>query len=164
MEEPLNEGTITTNDDSRLIIESDNTVFCTAVDLIAGQNYIAGNVSVSIDGDDLIITYSSTGGWELNVTHLYVGACSEIPQTGSGNPKIGHFPLSASHPPGTTEVIYTLDINTLPNCLCIAAHAEVSLDNGGSTQEETAWAEGPSFPGNSWAMYFSYCLNQCSQY
>jgi hypothetical protein len=144
----------------RLVVNSDGPVFCTEVDLIAGQNYDAGNVSVSKDGDNLIITYQTEGDWTLDATHLYVGDCELRPANNPGNPLIGHFPYAASHPAGTTTYTYTIDTSNMPDCICIAAHAEVSSPNG----SETAWADGEPYGGNSWAMYFSYCLSQCGVY
>lgn len=41
---------------------------------------------------------------------------------------------------------------------CLAAHAEVSGPTGG----ETAWAEGPSFEGNSWAMFVEGLMGGCT--
>ncbi len=131
--------------------------FCSQVDLIAGQNYDSGNVEVVIDGENLLITYTMEGDWVLNASHLFVGDCSERPANKSGNPRIGHFPYSATHSQGTTSYTYSIPLATLPNCLCIAAHAEVN----GPTGSETAWADGLPYGGNSWAMYFEFCLDQC---
>ncbi|WP_131811158.1 hypothetical protein [Aequorivita soesokkakensis] len=124
---------------------------------MAGQHYDSGNVEVAIDGENLLVTYTMEGDWVLNATHLFVGECSERPANKSGNPKIGHFPYAATHAQGTTSYTYSIPIASLPNCLCIAAHAEVSGPSG----NETAWGAGLPYGGNSWAMYFEYCLDQC---
>lgn len=131
--------------------------FCTQVDLIAGQNYDSGNVEVAIDGENLLVTYTMEGEWVLNATHLYVGDCSGRPANNPGNPLIGQFPLAETHAVGTTSYTYSIPLATLPNCLCIAAHAEVSGPSG----NETAWANGLPYGGSSWAMYFEYCIDQC---
>lgn len=131
--------------------------FCTQVDLIAGQNYDSGNVEVLIEGENLLITYTMEGDWVLNATHLYVGDCAERPANNPGNPLIGQFPLAETHAQGTTSYTYAIPLATLPNCLCIAAHAEVNGPSG----SETAWANGLTYGGNSWAMYFEYCLDHC---
>jgi len=131
--------------------------FCTQVDLIAGQNYDSGNVEVAIEGENLLVTYTMEGDWLLKATHLYVGDCSERPANNPGNPLIGQFPLAETHPAGTTTFTYSISIATLPDCLCIAAHAEVSGPSG----NETAWANGLPYGGSSWAMYFEYCISQC---
>lgn len=131
--------------------------FCTQVDLIAGQNYDSGNVEVAIDGENLLITYTMEGDWVLIATHLYVGDCAGRPANNPGNPLIGQFPYAATHTQGTTSYTYSIPLATLPNCICIAAHAEVSGPSG----RETAWANGLPYGGNSWAMYFEYCLSQC---
>ena len=41
-------------------------------DLIAGQYYDVGNVSVWNDGSNLYVMYNTTSGWNLAETHLHV--------------------------------------------------------------------------------------------
>jgi len=136
---------------------------CLEVDLFAGQFHDAGNVIVNVDNGILTVTYETEGDWELDATHLYVGACNAIPVNRKGNPKIGRFPYKENHPDGTTSVVYSIDVSNLPNCICIAAHAVVSIDAPGTpNQVETAWGDGTTFPGGSWAMYFDFCLDQCT--
>lgn len=132
---------------------------CLTVNLIAGQHHIAGTVTVVIDGEDLIITYTTNEDWIIDATHLSIGNCEEqtIPTTGSGNPKVGHFEHSTTHSDGTNVVTYVLNASVLDDNYCFAAHAEVSGPTGG----ETAWAEGEDFDGNNWAMYVSALLSDC---
>lgn len=132
---------------------------CTTVNLIAGQNYIAGTVTVDTDGEDLRITYSTNGDWTIQATHMSIGNCDEqwVPTTGSGNPKVGKFEHSSSHSTGVNQVVYLIDSSVLNEAYCFAAHAEVSGPTGG----ETAWAEGLDFGGNSWAMYKEAFLSDC---
>lgn len=122
-------------------------------DLIAGQNEIVGTVTVESDGNYITVTYNTINGWEIDATHLYVGACEDRPANNPGNPLIGHFPYASTHPGGTTDFTYTLDSAEVGCSGCVAAHAEVSNISGGS---ETAWANGLPYGGNSWAMYFEY--------
>ncbi|MBN2867845.1 MAG: hypothetical protein JXK08_04170 [Flavobacteriaceae bacterium] len=133
---------------------------CMTTNLIAGQNHIAGTVSVDFDGVDLIITYTTNGDWSIQATHLSIGNCAEqtIPTTGSGNPKIGHFEHSTTHNPDVDVVAYYIDPAALTENYCFAAHAEVNGPTGG----ETAWAEGTDFDGNSWAMYVEALLSDCN--
>jgi len=151
-------------ENSRQMDQSPAQEHCFEVDLLAGQFTDAGNITVDIENGFLIVSYEAEGDWEIDATHLYVGDCDEIPVNKKGNPKIGHFPYSDTHPDGTTLVSYSIDVNDLPNCLCIAAHAEVSIDVPGTpNQSETAWGEGSPFEGNSWAMFFEFCQTQCQQ-
>ena len=100
-----------------------------------------GTVDVYTDGDIVTVTYTITDpDWTLELTHLWIGDCGDLPTNNPGNPLIGQFPYSESHP-GATEYSYTIDVSTLDG-FCIAAHAEV---NG--TTSETAWAEGMPFVG-----------------
>jgi hypothetical protein len=133
---------------------------CSEVNLIAGQNQVAGKVSVDMQETDLIITITTDPGWTISETHLSIGNCDEqwVPTTGSGNPKIGHFEHSTSHNGDVTQVSYTLDSNVLDEAYCFAAHAVVSGPTGG----ETAWGEGLDFDGNSWAMYVEANKSDCN--
>ena len=150
----------TTIDESRRF--DPNAPNCyTEVGLIAGQHHDAGIVSYQVVNAELIVTYTSTGGWEIGATHLYVGDCNAIPTNRQGNPKVGRFPYKSTEDPGTTEVIWTIPVSEFPECGCIAAHAELSLNTGNGNQNETGWAEGEQMPGNSWAMFFDYCVTGC---
>ena len=133
--------------------------YCLTSNLIAGQNYVAGQVSAHVEGDLIIITYTTNEDWVINATHLSIGNCNEqwVPTTGSGNPKVGKFAHSSEHSEGINQVSYTLEVGVIDYEFCFAAHAEVT----GPTGNETAWAEGPAFSGNSWAMYVEALLSDC---
>ncbi len=146
------------------VVESDSSIddtsdeHCHTVNLIAGQHHEIGTVTIDIEGDNLIVTYITNGDWVLDATHLHITNCEEdgFPTTGSNNPKIGHFDYTSVHEDGTTQVTYTIDIGEITGELCFAALAEVD-----GPSEETAWAEGNDFGGNSWAMYFEADLTDC---
>jgi hypothetical protein len=125
--------------------------YCFSTKLIAGQHHEAGMVTITVTEDQLIITYTTNGDWTIDATHLSIGGCNDgsIPTNGSGNPQIGHFEYHSEHSDGVNQVTYTFDLDDIPDQFCFAAHAEVN----GPTGEETAWAEGEEFSGNSWAMY-----------
>ena len=139
------------------------TISCMTVNLIAGQNEIAGTVNVDTDGEDLIITYRTNQDWTIDATHLSIGDCDiqSMPTTGSGNPKIGKFDHSTKHSNGINEVSYFIDLSVFSeDNYCFAAHAVVT--NMISNETETAWAEGIDFGGNSWAMYVEGLLSYCN--
>lgn len=124
------------------------------VDLIAGQNIDVGSVTVTLDGDTVIVTYETDGDWSIDETHLFVGDLADLPTNGGGNPRIGHFPHNESHTAGTTTVIVST-IELLPGeCAYVAAHAVVGNSSG---QEETAWGDGEPIGGNNWSMMFEVC-------
>ncbi|WP_299437676.1 hypothetical protein [uncultured Aquimarina sp.] len=135
------------------------------------------------EGDSSSFKSTNTNGsWTLKATHLYVGTCEDMPMTKKGNPKIGKFPYKTEHFGGVNEYTYTIPLSDIGECFCLAAHAEVdcgectednndddtdnpptatlkSNDDGNNyCGEETAWATGDGFPGNSWAMYTEICL------
>jgi hypothetical protein len=130
--------------------------------LWAGQNIFVGNgIVVLLNSDNTIeVTYNTDGDWEILETHLYIGPYADVPLNGANNPKIGQFPYAQVHPAGTTTVTYNgPELSTAQDvvgCFIVAAHAVVR--NTVTDEEETAWLEGTSFPGNSWAMYAQICL------
>lgn len=168
----LEENTIDPN--IRVIEGTNNNLFSRStteaelvVDLIAGQNYIAGAVSVYASCDDVTIIYTTYSDWTIAATHMSFGDCNNqsIPTTHSGNPKIGKFDYSSTHSDGINEVSYIINREATGEDFCFAAHAVVYNING---EEETAWAEGLdedgnplTFSGNSWATFAQASLNDC---
>lgn len=133
-------------------------------DLIAGQTIDAGDVCLDVVGDNLVVTYTTTGGWELTQAHLWVGEnIASMPQTKKGNPKIGNFPYNSGDITGATSYSFSVPLSSLGSDLCdmtyyAAAHASVrKADGSGGYQTETGWASGDSIvPRGSWAMFFSF--------
>ena len=143
------------------------------VDLIAGQFTDVGSVMVTHDGINIYVTYYiDEPGWCLKETHLHVASnFAGIPQTKSGNPKVGHFQFKSGHD-CVQSYMYTVPIIwALGAEVVVAAHAVVAYDNAGGdaltkaasdeSSNETAWGDGLPFPGNNWAMYFDYTI--CSE-
>jgi len=121
------------------------------------HRFRVGWIYVWNDGVNLHVTYSNWG-IGMDETHLAVAeSLDDIPQTKSGNPKVGQFPYKHEGLGGVLTDPYTIPLDGWgPGTeLVIAAHA--ALVNG-----ETAWADcgGPlaQFPGNSWATYFNYTV------
>lgn len=134
----------------------------TEVLLIAGQTMTAGTITVSNDADFIYVTYTTTNGWVLTQTHLYVGDCALIPVNNPGNPIPGQFPYKAVHN-NITSYTYTVPISQIPagGCGCIAAHSVVKQLNGsgGTIQTQTGWGQGTliNLTGGNWGMKFDYC-------
>lgn len=147
--------------DGREVRRVDNCL-PTEVNLMAGQTMIAGTVTVSNDAEYIYVTYTTTGGWVLTQTHLYVGACNLIPVNNPGNPIPGQFPYSGTHN-NITTITYQVPISKIPlgGCGCIAAHAVVKQLNfsGGTIQTQTGWGQGTqiNLNGGNWGMKFDYC-------
>ena len=137
---------------------------CYTTNLIAGQHYTAGTVSIYTDGQNLIIEYATTGDWTIGVTHLNIGDCQDgwVPLTGSGNPKVGHFEYTEPSYVDTHQVVYIIPLESLGisegDTFCFAAHAEVDGPQGG----QTAWGEGTSFDGHNWGMYVETTFTDCN--
>ena len=138
-------------------------------DLIAGQNINAGNVCFEVVGANLLVTYTTTNGWELTEAHLWVGEnIADMPQTRKGNPKIGHFPYNSYDITGADSHSFLVPLSSLGDYLCgqtfyAAAYAEVRKALcGGGYQTESAWGSGWDIvPKGSWAMYFSFKFICC---
>ncbi|MFY1112186.1 MAG: hypothetical protein AB3K77_10970 [Methanosarcinaceae archaeon] len=105
------------------------------VDLVAGQNIDAGNITVWNDMENLSVKYAAEDGWVITETHLAVaGSLDGIPTTKKGSPIPGQFALTDTHDPAVTEYTYTISLDELgidPNdvedddTLFIATHAVV---------------------------------------
>ena len=110
-------------------------------DLIAGQDEEnpVGELTIYFDAlhTMMYVKYQTT---ECSIveTHLWVGTdLEDVPRTGSGNPKIGHFP-EVPMQVSTNEVIYEIPV-TISQTYYVLAHAVVDCPCLG---EETAWGEG----------------------
>ena len=63
-----------------------------SVPILAGQHEVAGEVTVDIIDEQLVIKYSSNDEWTIKEYHLHVSQDVEgIPSAPNGNPKIGLF-------------------------------------------------------------------------
>jgi hypothetical protein len=132
----------------------------TETTLMAGQSIPVGSVVVENDAQYLYVTYQTDGNWLITETHLDVATRPEdLKQTSKGNAVPGRFAYKSEHDPGATTVMHTIDLSAWPagTPLFLAAHSVVVSASG----TETAWAEGLAFPGNNWAMYFSYDIQSC---
>jgi hypothetical protein len=136
----------------------------TCAELLAGQTIPAGHVCFNvIDDFTMEVTFTTTGGWELEEAHLWVGCDPEgYPQTRKGNPIPGQFPYATGDIAGATTYTFVVDLTQLDclgtlncdpgNLLFAMAHAAVRLPDGsGGYQTETGWGDGSQVPGKNWA-------------
>lgn len=134
--------------------------------LVAGQNIDAGTVCTYVEGDSLVVEYTTTGGWELTEAHLWVGtSLTDMPQTKKGNPKIGNFPYLSGDITGASLYRFDAPLAAFGGELCdltlhLAAHAALQLPDGlGGYQTETGWGSGDRMvEKGSWATFFSVLL------
>jgi len=89
------------------------------VDLLAGQYMDAGDVTATIDGDYLVVTYNVDDDWDLLGSHLYVGL--EAPTKSAP----GLFPYNQDDFPSGVYTIALADIGYGGETIYIAAHAVV---------------------------------------
>ncbi|MCP4442272.1 MAG: hypothetical protein GY810_25470 [Aureispira sp.] len=132
--------------------------------IYGGQTIPVGDLIVNNDDDNVYVTYTTSGCWELSETHLYVGDPANIPTNNANTPIPGQFTYQASHSGGTTTYTYTVPLANLPACYAVAAHSSVVCTSAsGGTQQETAWSDGTDFPGtNRWGWYSEYCTQSCN--
>jgi hypothetical protein len=132
------------------------------IKLLAGQTTQAGIVSISNDKTNLYIKYITSDGWQIEKTHLYVGASDNNPAFLKENTQIGSFPYHTFHLPRTTAFTYTIPLTGLADCYNIAAQAEIVRvdDNDMVIKRENGWGQGRLIVGNNWAMVMNYCTQK----
>ncbi|HSH03924.1 MAG TPA: hypothetical protein VLL52_15520 [Anaerolineae bacterium] len=140
----------------------------TTTTLYAGQHINSGSVTIWNDADTLYVQFATVDGWTMVETHVHVGeTLADVPTTPAGNPKIGLFDYQTQHDPAVTEFTYEIPLDGFVggDSLVVAAHASLALvdDNGDVIQTETGWADGPDFPGNSWATYVEFTVQECEE-
>jgi hypothetical protein len=138
------------------------------VTLYAGQSIDAGTVCLSVSGDDLVVTYETTGDWGLLEAHLWIGtSLADMPQTNTGNPQLGLFPYKAEDLGDATSVSFHVPIESLGGepAVCdqsfyVVAHAALRRPDGeGGFQTETGFGDGDLINEyGSWATYFDVTL------
>lgn len=123
------------------------------VTLYAGQDIDVGTVSLSLEGETLTVTYSTTGNWTISETHLdVVESFCDFPLAGNDNPKVGQFAESGSHDV-VSEVTYDVDVSGLEPPYLVATHAAVETGDS----EETAWGDGcPFTERGNWATFIVF--------
>jgi hypothetical protein len=141
--------------------KADSGIQPVVTDLVTGRKKTdVGDVTVWNTDEYLFVKYETDSEWKLTETHLSVtDDFYKIPQTRSGNPKVGRFEYAMRHNPAVSEYTYKVDLGAwdTDTVLFIAAHAVVQGSEN-SKKSETAWANGIEFPGNSWAMYLNYVV------
>lgn len=148
------------------------------VDLIAGQNQVAGTVHVWHDTAFFYVDIKTTADWTLTETHVAMSVDTDpdddicdlngIPRNKNGSPKNGQFPYEpfaagdhlVQYKISFTDVGYeghNDDFILGEDEICIAVHAVVEkIVDGIVTEEQTGWGDGNKFTDKNWAMYFCY--------
>jgi hypothetical protein len=110
-------------------------------DLIAGQNFDAGDVLVWNDAENLYVKYDLDSDWCLTEYHLHVAtSLNEIPQTKKGNPKPGHFEYKEEYDACIVDPVLIEIPLVAAESFDIAAHAVVVHPIDGCY--ETVWQIG----------------------
>lgn len=133
------------------------------VDLIAGKNTKVGTVMFKRISGDLQITYKTIAPWKIVSVNFYMGPCGQIPLYNNGTPKTSLFPYKFTYPgSGVTTANFSVPTRSPSDCGCVSAKAVV-VSTGSCGSTETAWGKGIKFTGNSYSMYYQYCMAICPQ-
>jgi hypothetical protein len=123
----------------------------TETTLYAGQHLEAGYVSAHADGSDLVVTIETTGDWELELAHLYVGR--QAPDRAAP----GQFPYHREAD-GADRITFRIPFDELAvacgETLHVAVHTEVHNTRSGAW--ETGWAHGDNELGMGWGWSFEH--------
>lgn len=104
-----------------------------------GKNGIlAGNVHLSFDGNNVIVTFTTTAPWTLCETHVYIGATPPTTHA-AGQWNYQHSPL----PLGTVSDTFSIPLDeagvACDETIYIAFHATICNTNTGATETATGW-------------------------
>jgi len=121
----------------------------TIVELLAGQHHNAGQVKVWKDEINLYVEYSTTNGWNMTETHLYVSNTIPIHHAP------GQMPYSHENLQNVVRDIYTIPLSNLTHeTIYVAAHAVV--ENGGNLSDDNViWTLCPDYETN-WKLKNGY--------
>ena len=144
-------------------------VYSSYYDFYAGQTIDVGDIGVGNDATNLYIHIAIAPSWQITESHVAVAMdLSGIPQTKSGNPKVGKFPYKGLE-------TFTIELSEIGaeagDTLIIAVHSVVKGIGENCGQQETAWGTycrignpdnnpptAGDFPGNNWATYLIYIV------
>lgn len=133
--------------------------------LYAGQHINAGDVCVEVQGDQLAVTFTTTGGWEIVETHVWAGTVlANMPVTRKGSPVPGQFPQKSGDVTGATRHTAAIPLAALdPDCeqtVFLAAHAALRKARpDGGYQTETGWSAGkPIVDKGNWATVSEFVI------
>lgn len=137
--------------------------FAHCAEMMAGQHMYVGDVCLSVVGENLILDYTTFGGWYISETHAWAGVSPmDIPQNRQGNPINGHFPYKAADIDlDSFQVVVPLTaFGSSLSCgvdYYFAAHTVVyQLVNNMLLGAETSWSAGSAMSGRNWATYSSF--------
>ena len=167
------------------------TTTALGADLLAGSDGMpTGTVTVTDNGGTLVVEFDAADPLLIFEAHAAAGEIvddyCDVPQTRSGNPKVGKFEGQEEvGVPGSDPLSINLsDAFADGSTICIAAHAVVydptlvgddpdnltgcdfndddviTEDEAFACSEETAWADGMDFDGNNWATWFEFTTGE----
>ncbi|HVM14793.1 MAG TPA: hypothetical protein VM287_10760 [Egibacteraceae bacterium] len=130
-----------------------DTTGMTCVDLRAGRGgrQTTGEVCASNAAGNLMVTYHTTGEWQLRATRLHVAHDVDgVPRNGHGHPRARDFAHRAPHRPPETSFTHTIPLAglnaTAGDELVVAAQADVQHPTRGrGMRTRSAWADGELF-------------------
>ncbi|MGL5540842.1 MAG: MSCRAMM family protein, partial [Erysipelotrichaceae bacterium] len=125
------------------------------IDLIAGQNYDAGDITIWDDGTNLYFKLVTATGWSFDTLHLDIkdsaNLLTNVP---------GQMPYSQSFNPKATQYTFTIPLASIglgpEETVYFAFHANLYYSGQDGQRQETGWGNGTPGGGGGWWMYNSY--------
>lgn len=95
-------------------------------ELMAGENLLVGNVTVSSDENNLYVTFTAVDEFMFSNTSFYFTTCDDLPVDKIAAPITNQPPLDESHSPKVSSYTYTVPLSRVPGCVCLVARAEIA--------------------------------------
>ena len=145
------------------------------VPLLTNDAMVVGNVNVANSETTLMVTLTTAPGWSFEKVRWAVGTeLRQIPQTRSGEPIPGRFPLQRHSEADTTLETWRLPLIVEPGTvLTFAVNADVKAKASKDDQSApdpahegddencvvaSSWGQGTPFPKLKGSMYFTYTV------
>lgn len=104
---------------------------------VGDKDVPCGDVKLTIEGDNLVVTFTSASPWWLHETHVYIGTA--VPPFSPGLWQYKHSPIL---PEGQTEDKHYIPLSSIPggpgDMLYMAFHATIR-NAAGAGESATAW-------------------------
>lgn len=136
------------------------------VTLFAGQTIDAGTVTIKNNSDTLCIQTTTSGNWLMTGLSVELALDPAAIPNKNGNPIPGHFTYKYTFDPAedSYQVCISLaDHGYQPGqVVYVAVHTDLSeFREDIVVQTQTGWGDGDPFPGNNWATYIAYTIQEC---
>lgn len=135
------------------------------VAFIANGRLPVGEITVSNDGTDLCVDFSTDEGWLMRRTQVAYGhTLDDLPLTPRGRVGVGQFPISQRHQPPVSSATHCFNWAeqgfAVGDTILLVANGFVvqTSPRGWWRRLASAWGEGARVHKRGWAMVFGYVI------